>query len=1496
MTDWRDVGARLLSASPALKKALGLKDGITPSEAVRRVVDQAPELGEFVDLDEIDEDISRWQTLRKDRTAATQAGWAADKSDLAYKAARFAASPGVELVSTPFRMAGKLGADETPGTVARELAGEGVKGSLVGGITDALVDPINAATMVATGGGSIGAKELLKKVGTLGLAEQGVSLGQVGYEHGIDSPAFKEGVAASAGGLLAGVGLPAVVGAARARVAPPRVPVGKTVEIPAPLEAPAPASDVISTKPTAAADPVKLADPAKIAPPEYIRVADEGIGKAETQVKAAKAALDYQRAQRLGTGNEERRLSEATAALEAAKVRAQTMREFDSLGDDDKSWIDTIVGVQEAEGATKVRPSDDISRVFSKEGSTAARREMGLEGTGKREMAGGLKRTYEEGFDKVAEAMGLPEPTTNAERIQRDEIVTRAIEAGRTGKQVLTPQAIEEGAAGIPYREMAAAQGWDIDDLAKLHKRIQAGGELKPNQIERYVAAVKAARRFDLGRGMGESYTYQDHLSRRALGKAAQADVENLDAEPVGVDVDTSFDPATFGDDAMSQRELAAAEFLESRKVPYSYFQDENGAAAVADSDFPGWDAKRDVDTSFDPATFGDDAPKNRPKRPWDMTLEEFREAVGRGKLHQATGQAIAGESEATSPIQMGELNGYSDDDIAHFYAKRAGIGTPNKLSVEIGYDELLSDAIMEGRKDGEWLGNASMKPIRKSTAHVPKGGTGTLKAVPPKTPPPQAPVPPGAPAGPKETPVDLSAPPSWSVERPPVPPVTYADERKAGSGPIGAAAKAAKYQAGQFTDELRSGLQTVRSELIHKGFKNVAGVISKVGIHDDFANTEARAKFDQMKLVIPEKDLGRLYHLAMTGGKPEGKDARGYQIFRQIFDPQYKQAAAKDPSRGIEGESLTGVAPPEGVYWPMKWERPDAPTTIDINEPFRPLDTTGESKAPSLYKGRVPEGDSVPVLTYDELENIAFNRARTVGALEGAATKARTPDAYPAIFKAIYADERRKHPGPSGQAEAEAAARVRLDEIQLPDLFEAAARDMPDSTWSDIIKDKTISRAADEVIKGRSAMPQGTRERITKVKEITRTSQLGFAAPLNYAGLLWAPGRAYGAARRNGAGVVGAAAQAAKVGAKAVGNAAVNTASEVGHAVGRAVGATDKLSPGQAAFGRSRSKNPVMRAIAMTDRSARLAVAQSLRDVIPTMKHEDFLSVDRTLPMSHPKNVKLAQREIANGSQGLGTLADKLKATGNPLADWIRELGAQYMGPELRQAEKMMLGPDGKINPALGAGGAVVSLGIAAPIIGEGVNNMRAAMRGSGFNLPGAETTEDQEEKPLRSTVATDRDPRILVRAAQNIAATVPFGKQVVQSYEYGDLPLMGTAPAVGLAKQIYDAGALYKKTGDLRAWLSIVNAPGFGRDWAKIVKYEEARKKNPKNGMGGVPQNLTLPWKIQAYLDGTMTAEQVLSDSFGQGGPTLPMEKKAVQHRDKANRKKEAAERKKK
>jgi N12 class adenine-specific DNA methylase len=86
-------------------------------------------------------------------------------------------------------------------------------------------------------------------------------------------------------------------------------------------------------------------------------------------------------------------------------------------------------------------------------------------------------------------------------------------------------------------------------------------------------------------------------------------------------------------------------------------------------------------------------------KQPWEMDdVAWFKHAEG-GKLHQATGKSIPGEDQVKNPVVIGRMNGYPEQDIAHFYAAREGAfnglgGNDLMDAVERAYEAYKRDAL----------------------------------------------------------------------------------------------------------------------------------------------------------------------------------------------------------------------------------------------------------------------------------------------------------------------------------------------------------------------------------------------------------------------------------------------------------------------------------------------------------------------------------------------------------------------------------------------------------------------------------------------------------------------------------------------------------------------------------------------------------------------------------------------------------------------------------
>jgi hypothetical protein len=103
-------------------------------------------------------------------------------------------------------------------------------------------------------------------------------------------------------------------------------------------------------------------------------------------------------------------------------------------------------------------------------------------------------------------------------------------------------------------------------------------------------------------------------------------------------------------------------------------------------------------------------------------TLDAFTEMAGRGKLHEAKGSTriewrttAALEAQADTPFEMGVINGYSEDDIAHFYlalrspwnkARTAkNVGAVRDDMRELAYEQFLEDR-------AEYLAKQSGAPL----------------------------------------------------------------------------------------------------------------------------------------------------------------------------------------------------------------------------------------------------------------------------------------------------------------------------------------------------------------------------------------------------------------------------------------------------------------------------------------------------------------------------------------------------------------------------------------------------------------------------------------------------------------------------------------------------------------------------------------------------------------------------------------------------------------
>jgi len=90
-----------------------------------------------------------------------------------------------------------------------------------------------------------------------------------------------------------------------------------------------------------------------------------------------------------------------------------------------------------------------------------------------------------------------------------------------------------------------------------------------------------------------------------------------------------------------------------------------------------------------------------------NLSFLQFRQAALQGVLHQATGVTYEEELYARTPIAMGYINGYSEEDICHFYSfittyPRLDPTMKRKLLLKLlqfsrGYNRLRIDCYNEG-------------------------------------------------------------------------------------------------------------------------------------------------------------------------------------------------------------------------------------------------------------------------------------------------------------------------------------------------------------------------------------------------------------------------------------------------------------------------------------------------------------------------------------------------------------------------------------------------------------------------------------------------------------------------------------------------------------------------------------------------------------------------------------------------------------------------------
>lgn len=85
----------------------------------------------------------------------------------------------------------------------------------------------------------------------------------------------------------------------------------------------------------------------------------------------------------------------------------------------------------------------------------------------------------------------------------------------------------------------------------------------------------------------------------------------------------------------------------------------------------------------------------------WATCIKAFAEAARRGRVHLSTGRpAPLRVGSGTTPLSLGESEGYPYEDIAHFYVarRRQSKRSPSREDLQRAYADFLRDAIYEGK------------------------------------------------------------------------------------------------------------------------------------------------------------------------------------------------------------------------------------------------------------------------------------------------------------------------------------------------------------------------------------------------------------------------------------------------------------------------------------------------------------------------------------------------------------------------------------------------------------------------------------------------------------------------------------------------------------------------------------------------------------------------------------------------------------------------------
>lgn len=1506
--NWRDFAKKLRKVpKDILKTEVPVADDASDSELVRAVVDYLPQLKTSLEIDEadLDRDVSLWQDLRKKRSAQAPLDAAAGSADLKFKlVSELGSYPANEIL----RRTGKIGADETVADVASDAAGGGTKGAAAGAVALALVDPTNLITPAKAGASKL-TKMALTGLGATGMSVQAVQVLKVGQEFGFDSPEFKAALAGSA----AGVGTAHAMGyrpsGKTPGAAPPAAAQARVPERPlvvsgplqgVPMPDPAPAFKPVQSRAGAMA-------PVALRPKDLVALRE---AEAYSKMRASKL-LENARAEQKGVGvfeglpdplpretSPEVVRAQIEAAIKAGKaprgrkskaavappVEApapkksieQVRAEVDDLLMQDLRGVELEKPIPEAVPPRK--PSiNDIPRKYDPglEADDVDSLDNGIVALEADIEASKAARAKKHLFEQLkAGKRKVMDPMTKKDRLMPvDGAIHIADWLDMKPGAKLTAKSGKKALEEIPeeYRSMFRYTGErDIGFhgiIEKLNQEgffgndAEGGGGLDGGRtdlpaifretIDRVLAGEKVFAKVDNDEaGNVAGVAAQDRITDilKYTGaknkKALMQALSKRDGNPI----ELAFNEYVLRNDPW---EIGAQKW---NKEQQAGFEAADERAALSDADLP--------PGGFDPDEWGHASVKKRP-----------------GAARAPKAQPVAGMIPGVTPMQVQALNKniIADPTISTW-------DRPTGASPEVM--ELQAAMQKHGPNSPE------VKALIASHAAAKAARGAAPPGQPPKGQPPAAAA--SAPKGGGWTPLSKlgEGPPEIFLENP----------ETGQEGPVRAV-----------FDKIRGWARTEKSAVIRSGLMNVAETMQTIA-----DRTEASMK-------VADKVGSAISALGAKG--PDIAALADYiESGRQTLPADPAQAAivkALDAKIGPELDRALEIstkldpmntAPHVDGYFPRTAALIEAePPSFSPAQLTKPLiEEGGTYRAPSLSKSRNSDL-SVPISDPEKLTQVLRSRARHAGLLEGGASKPRDAESYPLTWGKLLDAEVRgmrlkkgESPSPKQMEKATERARQKLEGIQLPDLFEAAVKDMPSKTWEEINASKPLVEAANSIIRGRDAMAPWARKVANFGTSIASFAQLGAAHWLNLLGAMHIAPLAMDAAKAQGKGPVGQAVAGTGAMLKTLGLTAKSTAEDISAAMKRISGDRLATSPAREEFGATgQTWNLPRRAVIAADRNVRKAFADVLEKLVPHLSPDNFKLIDRNLPLTDPKNLEIIRREMSGVSQGSGTAFDRVKPMGGrddlpaQLSNIFRELSLQYSGPTLRQVERalpMMLQSPLK---------TAVGLGIGAQVAGELAASGRALQAGTGLNVPGTtEETEDQKnafksvEGFAKAVLSKDRSPNPAMRALQNFVIAAPGGREVFMAAAYGDSPLemsLSGTPAGGFAKTAMKAAKVGIETGDWRTVLSLANMPGLGPEWLKIVLLEHAQEKSKEGGnkkwrdvgIGQMPENLGIPGKIWLVSKGEITAEEALRDMVG--GEPLKFEEKVRKHHAKATEAKE-------